>query len=285
MQINPSCRVNTDATWRALGDPTRRALLDHLRAGPKTTGALCAAVPMLGRTSVMKHLDVLVAAGLVLVRRQGRHRFNHLNPVPIVAIHERWIAPHIGQRASALLRLGRRAEARTEARSHPTPETTMPPTPDATDTTDATPDTARTERIELALDINADRTTVWRALIDDIGQWWPAAYRGTTPAGTFHFEAHPGGRVWEETPGGGLQWYQVQALEAEQWVSLVGFIAPPWGGPSVSLLRIELADGDDSTIRLRVTDAGVGRLPDHETVATGWETIFGGLKAHLEGAD
>lgn len=144
--------------------------------------------------------------------------------------------------------------------------------------------TPTTEHIEFALTIAADRKTVWQALIADIGTWWPADYRGTDPAGTFHFEAWPGGRVWEETANGGLQWYSVQALEAEQWVSLAGFIAPPWGGPSVSLLRVELRTADNDRTELRVTDAALGQLPDNETVETGWRTIFGGLKGHLEGS-
>lgn len=217
----------------------------------------------------MKHLDVLVAAGLVLVRRRGRHRFNHLNPIPLEAIHERWILPHVGRRAGALLDAARRLEARVAETDPPHQEISMPSTP-------------TTEHIEFALTIAVDRKTVWQSLIRDIGTWWPADYRGTEPAGTFHFEAWPGGRVWEETAHGGLQWYSVQALEAEQWVSLAGFIAPPWGGPSVSLLRLELhSEGSDRT-ELRVTDAGLGRLPNKETIETGWRTIFGGLKRHLE---
>ena len=261
--------IDTDAVWRALGDPTRRAILDSLRPGPQNTGTLCAAFPSLGRTTVMKHLGVLVDAGLVLIRRRGRHRFNHLNPVPLEAIHERWIAPHVGHRAKVMLALARAAEAESTGDHTPSLETQMPETP-------------TTEQIELALKIIAERRTVWRTMIRDIGRWWPADYRGTEPAGTFHFEAWPGGRIWEETATGGLQWYSVQALEAEQWVSLAGFIAPPWGGPSVSLLRIELRSTDAGETELRVTDSGLGRLPDRETVETGWRTIFGGLKRHIE---
>ena len=72
-----------DRIWRALADPVRRTLLDALAIAPRTTGELVEAESQLCRTAVMKHLDVLVAAGLVVVRREGRRRWNYLNPVPI----------------------------------------------------------------------------------------------------------------------------------------------------------------------------------------------------------
>lgn len=81
-----------DAIWRALGDPTRRKILDLLRMRPMTTGEVASHFEAT-RFGVMKHLGVLEEAGLVLVRRKGRERFNHLNPVPIRLIYERWMAP------------------------------------------------------------------------------------------------------------------------------------------------------------------------------------------------
>lgn len=101
-----------EAVWKALGDPTRRRVIDLLSEGPRTTGELCAAFPELGRTTVMKHLGVLERAGLLLVRRQGRRRFNHYNPIPIQEIYERWMSRHVARRAGALLGLRRAAEAR-----------------------------------------------------------------------------------------------------------------------------------------------------------------------------
>jgi len=78
--------------WRALADPTRRALLDRLRAGPATTGALAEGHP-LSRFGVMKHLRVLEAARLLLVEERGRERWNYLNPVPLRRLAARWLHP------------------------------------------------------------------------------------------------------------------------------------------------------------------------------------------------
>jgi DNA-binding transcriptional ArsR family regulator len=96
---------HTDLVWRALADPTRRAILDDLARGPRTTGDLATRFLPLCRTNVMKHLDVLVEARLVLVRREGRTRWNHLNPVPIQRVCERWVSRHVRHMASSLSRL------------------------------------------------------------------------------------------------------------------------------------------------------------------------------------
>lgn len=98
-----------DAVWRALGDPTRRRILDLLRERARTTGELAEEFPVT-RFAVMKHLAVLVDAGLVLVERRGRERFNHLNTVPIRAIYRRWMRPFEEHAADRLLELKDRAE-------------------------------------------------------------------------------------------------------------------------------------------------------------------------------
>ena len=95
-------RGQQDRIFRALASHHRRAILDVLRDQPLNTGRLCAQFPELDRCTVMQHLKVLEAADLIIVERKGRERWNHLNPLPIHAIHERWIGPH-AERAVALL--------------------------------------------------------------------------------------------------------------------------------------------------------------------------------------
>jgi DNA-binding transcriptional ArsR family regulator len=89
--------------WKALGSPHRRALLDALKDGPKTTSALCEVLPRLSRYAVMQHLGVLERAGVVLVRREGRERWNALNAVPIQRELERWLNGFQQASASQLL--------------------------------------------------------------------------------------------------------------------------------------------------------------------------------------
>ena len=94
-----------DLVFRALAAPLRRSLLDRLKERPQTTGALCESFPELDRCTVMQHLKVLEDAGLVIARREGRERWNHLNALPIRDIHERWIGPYAAYAAERLATL------------------------------------------------------------------------------------------------------------------------------------------------------------------------------------
>ena len=78
-----------------------------------TTGELCQCFAF-SRFAVMKHLRALEEGNLVIVERRGRERINHLNPVPIQAIHQRWIKPFERLSASRLLRLKATIEERKE---------------------------------------------------------------------------------------------------------------------------------------------------------------------------
>jgi DNA-binding transcriptional ArsR family regulator len=104
--------VDADLVFKAVADPTRRALLDALRDGPATTGELCASHPRMTRFGVMSHLKVLEEAGLVLVARDGRTRWNHLNPVPFREVVARWVRPIAEAPADELIALRAAAEQR-----------------------------------------------------------------------------------------------------------------------------------------------------------------------------
>jgi DNA-binding transcriptional ArsR family regulator len=84
--------------FKALADPTRRAILDELtdRNG-QTLFEICARLTMKHqlsstRQAISQHLDVLEAAGLVESRRAGRYKFHHINTGPLESIVERWLA-------------------------------------------------------------------------------------------------------------------------------------------------------------------------------------------------
>jgi DNA-binding transcriptional ArsR family regulator len=78
-----------DAVFKALADPTRRAILDELRNGPKTTSQLFDAFPQMTRFGVMKHIGILGEANLLTSQREGRTRWNHLNAVRLRHMYER----------------------------------------------------------------------------------------------------------------------------------------------------------------------------------------------------
>ncbi|WP_459545962.1 ArsR/SmtB family transcription factor [Nocardia sp. X0981] len=91
--------MNTDPglVFRALADPTRRAILDELsdRDG-QTLFELCGRLTMKHglsstRQAISQHLDLLSRAGLVRTRKQGRHKFHHLDRAPLRGLIDRWL--------------------------------------------------------------------------------------------------------------------------------------------------------------------------------------------------
>ena len=94
-----------DKVFKALSSSTRRDLMDALRDNPQTTGELCARFAELDRCTVMQHLNVLEAAGLVVSKRAGRQRWNYLNAIPIKRIHDRWIGRYAAEAVNLLDRM------------------------------------------------------------------------------------------------------------------------------------------------------------------------------------
>ena len=109
----PRRRDALESVWRALASPIRRAILDDLRDGPQTTGAIAERFPKLTRFAVMQHLRVLEEAELVIPRRDGRERYNYLNPVPIQRIYDRWVSRYMKPWTEALVSLRDELETRS----------------------------------------------------------------------------------------------------------------------------------------------------------------------------
>lgn len=105
-----SIEDQSDLIFKALGHRSRRKIVDLLKLEPRTTGMLCDLLPELDRCTVMQHLGVLEEAGLVIAERRGRERWNHLDALPIQAIHERWIGPYATYAASMLSKLKSQVE-------------------------------------------------------------------------------------------------------------------------------------------------------------------------------
>ena len=110
-------KPDSDETWRALSDPTRRAILDLLHDGPKQTTALVKQFPHLSRFAVMKHLDVLRVAKLVKTRSEGRVRINSLNVAPIRDILKRWISKYEAYWSNTLLRVRDESESKDDSKT------------------------------------------------------------------------------------------------------------------------------------------------------------------------
>jgi DNA-binding transcriptional ArsR family regulator/uncharacterized protein YndB with AHSA1/START domain len=243
--------------FRALGNATRRSILDHLSRGPATTGALAEVHPDLSRYAVMQHLGVLTDAGLVLVRRQGRRRFNHLNAVPLHEVYERWVGDIAGSAAGGLLALRRHVERGSVMTE------------------------IRTVRVENELRFRATPERVFAAMTTETLEWFPHTYGEDRVVGVVH-EGRVGGLVMEDWGEGSGHLYGI----IQQWDPPKAFTTRAWLGLGVSLdTRTEIeADGDETV--LRQTKVAVGPLTDDEVKGIqaygGLDNFEGALRAWIE---
>jgi len=103
-----------DLVFRALADPTRRALLDELFVRDGQTLVSLTARHDMTRIAVAKHLKILEDAGLIVSRRRGREKRHYLNPVPIRLIHDRWVSKYTEPWAAGLVGMKHELEASME---------------------------------------------------------------------------------------------------------------------------------------------------------------------------
>lgn len=171
----------TDAVWNALSNPRRRKLLDLLRDGPQTTGDLADHFPDLSRYAVMQHLSVLTEAGLVLPRKEGRRRFNYLNPVPIQRAYQRWMRPFAAQAAESMLALEEHLQVPEKEKQMDSKET-------------------RYVTIEAEIPLDAAPEKVFEALTTGLDAWWPLRAKQGAPV---IVEGRVGGKVYEDWGGQG----------------------------------------------------------------------------------
>ena len=247
--------------WKALSDTTRREILDLLRERPWTTGELAEAFPST-RFAVMKHLEVLVEAGLVVSRKQGRERWNHLNALPLQRLYERWVRPYEAHWAAGLLRLKDLAEGGNVMSD----------------------DGIGVVHVELEVRISARPERVWRALVEETGRWWHKDFYAGSASKGFILEPRLGGRMYEDWGNGaGAIWYLVTEIDPPRSLGLSGHMPAAFGGPATSLLRLVLRPEGDDTI-LQLTDSELRKVTEKAKASLegGWRTLFGELKKHVE---
>ncbi|HEX2273198.1 MAG TPA: metalloregulator ArsR/SmtB family transcription factor, partial [Acidimicrobiales bacterium] len=247
--------------WKALADPTRRHILDLLRERPRTTGELSDAFSVT-RFAVMKHLGVLEQAGLVVVRRRGRERWNHLNPVPIQQIAERWIRPYEAGFASSLVALKRHAEQKGGP---------------------AVAGEITSVHVEQEVDIGAPPERVWAALTEELEAWWGAPYLHGD-ATRLVLDPRPGGVFREDWgEGQGAVWGVVSAVERYRRLEVRG--AMGMRGAVVGVTRFEFDAMEDGSTRVRLSHEAFGHI-DAETERSyglGWQDLLEvRLKAYIE---
>jgi len=252
------------AVFRALADPTRRQLLDELRGSPRTTGELAAAHPEMTRFGIMAHLDILEAAELVIVTRRGRHRVNHLNPVPIAQIYQRWMHPYAEAAATGLLNLKHSVEH----------DQRRPIMDDNTRTPIAV-------EIEAQISIDASVETVWSALTEGVGRWWDHSF--TEKPYAIVLEPRIGGRFYEQfdESGAGALYATVTYVEPPRILRTSGSMGMPGARQYVKTYQLE-ADGERTVVRTTASTLGDIEPEMLENYRIGGQALLESLKRHVE---
>jgi uncharacterized protein YndB with AHSA1/START domain len=136
----------------------------------------------------------------------------------------------------------------------------------------------------LSLEIARPQAAVWKAFTREIHSWWPKDFYVTESPHRIVFEVKAGGRLYEDSgQGNGLVWYHVIAVDAPNSITMSGFIAPPFGGPAVSLLNVSFSPKSRSVTAMEVTDSTFGCLGDTAATKEGWRLLFEqGFKGWIE---
>jgi uncharacterized protein YndB with AHSA1/START domain len=237
--------------FRALGDPSRRLLLDRLfeRDG-QTLGQLCEWLPEMTRFGVMRHLGVLEDADLVTTRRVGREKRHYLNPVPIRLIHDRWISKYAEGVVGTLSAL----KDHLEGRSMVSPDHVY------------------------SVYVKAEPDRVWRAITDGVET---AQYYYGTRVGS---DWNPGSRIVYEYSDGSVA-ADGEVLEIDPPRRLAMTFHARWDpeieaeGPVRMTWEIEPAE--DGASKVTVITSGAGAKTAAE-FAGGIVYIVSGLKTYLE---
>jgi uncharacterized protein YndB with AHSA1/START domain len=217
-----------DRVWQAVANPSRRRLIELLRDGPRTTGELCGAFPTT-RFATMKHLGVLARAGIVEVRRQGRERWNVLNPAPLHEVEGRW---------PGLLPVERQGLAAPAA-----PGSSAPTWPTASIATP--PATAPIANVSTEAFIDAPPWRVFDALTQNVAAWWGGPHLRSADATNVVLEPQPGGRFVEEWGHrqGALR-AVVTAIKQDEHLELTGALT----GQTTAVLGIRLERREGGTL-------------------------------------
>ena len=106
--------MDADKVFKAVGDPSRRRVLDLLcETNGQTLGQLCEHLAM-ARQSATQHIGILEEANLISTVRRGREKLHFINPVPLHDIYERWVRKFEMQRLTLLHDLKRELEGERE---------------------------------------------------------------------------------------------------------------------------------------------------------------------------
>jgi hypothetical protein len=144
---------------------------------------------------------------------------------------------------------------------------------------------AKLIKYQFEVPIKRTAKELWALLVDDIDAWWMNDFRALGEGSKVSLNAQAGGQLLEAAAdGSSLEWYRVQMASPGKVLYLVGYMAPDWGGPTTSMLKLAVENRDGGSV-LIVSDALMGNVSESSanTAKSGWEMLFSdGLKKFAE---
>jgi DNA-binding transcriptional ArsR family regulator/uncharacterized protein YndB with AHSA1/START domain len=239
-----------DAIFKALADPTRRDLLDRLRQRDGQTLTELESELNMTRFGVMKHLDVLEGANLVVTRKVGRFKYHYLNTAPVQELVDRWIEP--------ITRL-------------PMTRAVL----DLKSTLEGANPMSKTAKPDFVLEtfIRATPEKIWEALTKgEMSRHYyiaGAAIQGTIASGHSYEYLTPDGKVM----------LSGDIIDASPHSRLEMTFVPGWGSKAPSRNVYEIVKQGELS---KLTVLHFGLHPGQEGVREGWARVVASLKSFLE---
>mgnify|MGYP005828327027 CR=1 FL=1 len=249
-----------NTVFKALGHPIRRRILDILKQSAKTTGELNDLFPEVTRYAIMKHLTILTEGNLVVVRREGKYRRNYLNAIPLQEMHNRWVGKYMQSSARSLLNL--RSVVETGG-----------------DLTMAEKDKTQTKafQIEQEVLINAPREQVFKALTEQVSDWWEFRLAPKGVSSELSLNPTPGGLFIEKWGNNaGAVWGNVYFVNAPEEIRMQGHLGMQ--GAVNSSYTYRLLEKEGATL-LQLSHSASGILQENweQSHNEGWLHLLGTL--------
>ena len=252
--------------FKALSHPARVEILDFLNNGPMTTGELCDKFQV-SRYAIMKHLVILEKASLVVVRRQGRERYNYLNAVPLQQLYNRWVSKYESKLSSSLLNLKDKLEAKERGTLNMDNKQTKL--------------AFGTFQIEHEVTIEASVDRVFKGLTEEINDWWEFRLGGKDSKQLI-LEPKMNGLFYEDFGNGqGAVWGTVIYYKEPEEIKLIGLLGMRGAVNSHYSYKLE-TKGSATVLRLSHDAVGLLEPQWEEEHRKGWAYLLGKLKEHME---
>ena len=238
--------------WKALADPTRRAILDLLRTKEYTVGEISINFgSQMSRIAVMKHLKILEKANLVFDENRGREHWYKLNVVPIEEIYNRWIRSYEKIWSQSLINLKNLAEKSEQSME------------------------LKFIDIKLIVNISATPERVFSLLTNNISDWWGKPYLSNQNSTQITLQPKIGGLLFEsQGTDYYYKWGEVSRLKKNEILEITGTLSMP--NAMFGRITFTLEKKGEGT-KVELLHKAYGDLLDEskQKYTNGWNNLIG----------